>query len=284
MRLCYLLGHPVGHSMSAVMHNAAFRELGLDYRYQLRDVPPAELEGFVSSELRRGDFSGANVTIPHKVEIMKHLDEVDQAALKIGAVNTLLSDGGRLKGYNTDGTGAMRGLREAYGSLEGARAVLLGAGGAARAVGYHLSTLVGELIIVNRTLVRGERLADSIRGNEECAASVSAYPYNEEALRRALADADILVNSTPVGMSPHTDETPVVKNLLRPDLLVFDLIYNPMETRLLREAEAVGAKTLNGVNMLVYQGAEAFRLWTAVDAPVGTMMRAVEEALGGGGG
>jgi len=267
--------------MSAVMHNAAFRELELDYRYELKSVPPGELGPIVYSELRRPGFAGASVTIPHKVAIMEHLDDVDPSALRIGAVNTIVVKDGQLKGYNTDGTSALKGIIEAHGEVEDARVVMIGAGGAARAVGYHLSTNVRELTIVNRTLERAEALARDLSENPECRATVRSIPLKKRVLGNAIAGADILVNGTPLGMHPETQRTPVEKNMLHSGLHVFDMVYNPVMTKLLREAEEVGATILPGVNMLVYQGATAFKMWTGVDPPIETMKAAVKEALGG---
>lgn len=282
MRVCYLIGHPVGHSMSAVMHNAAFQELGLDFRYELRSVKPEDLGGFTASRLREPNVRGASVTIPHKVSVIKYLDEVDHKASGIGAVNTIVNDGGHLKGYNTDGIGAMRALEEAYGDLTDARAILIGAGGAARAIGYKLSTSVRELSILNRTVSRAVELAQALSKLPECLASISASPLLRVNLKEALEDADILVNATPLGMTPNVDDSPVDGDFLRPGLLVFDSVYNPYRTRLLREAEDAGAKTLSGLKMLVYQGAAAFKLWTGREAPEELMTRAVVENLGGG--
>jgi len=279
---CYLVGYPVGHSLSAVMHNAAFREMGLDLRYELRPVRPEALGAFAASALRASGIRGANVTIPHKVPILRYLDEVEAVARCIGAVNTIVNDGGRLKGYNTDGPAAMRALEEAYGDLLGVKVVIVGAGGAARAIAHHLSAVAGELVILNRTPSRASNLAESLVRHSECSAAVSASGLGRESLREALEDADILINATPLGMSPNTGRTPVDGGLLRPGLLVFDTVYNPLKTRLLREAEAAGAGTLPGVRMLVYQGAAAFRLWTGREPPEELMMRAVLEALGGG--
>ena len=281
MRVCFLLGYPVGHSMSAVMHNAAFQELGLDYRYELKSVPPEELGSLVASELRRPDFAGGSVTIPHKLAIMEHLDGVDPSALRIGAVNTIVIEDGQLKGYNTDGIGALMGITEAYGEIGEARVVMVGAGGAARAVGYHLSTEVRELTIANRTIERAEELAKSLSANPECRATVRTIPLKNDTLESAIEEADILVNGTPLGMHPKTEETPIQKEMLHSGLLVFDLVYNPIKTKLLREAEEAGAAILPGVNMLVYQGVAAFKMWTGEDPQVETMKAAVVKALGG---
>jgi len=196
-------------------------------------------------------------------------------------VNTIVNEDGQLKGYNTDGIGALRGITEAYGEVDEARVVMVGAGGAARAVGYHLSTGVRELTIANRTLERGEELTTSLAANPECRATVRSIPLKRDILRAAIEEADILVNATPLGMHPKTDDTPVQKEMLHSGLLVFDLVYNPIKTRLLREAEEAGAAILPGVNMLVYQGVAAFKMWTGEDPPVETMKAAVVKALGG---
>jgi len=258
--------------MSGVMHNAAFRHLGLDMEYSLRSVAPGDLGRFVRGELTRGDVAGANVTVPHKVAVMGLLDELEREAEKIGAVNTVVNRGGRLRGFNTDGVGAERALREAYGPLGGARVVLLGAGGAARALAYYLSREAESLVILNRDPLKARLLAERTGG----VAEVTWGGLGQMDLR----GADVLVNSTPVGMSPGTYESPVEPRQLHGGLLVFDLVYNPVETRLLRDAEEAGARTLSGVSMLVYQGAEAFRLWTGREAPVEVMRNAVIAELG----
>lgn len=280
MRLCYLVGYPVGHSLSATMQNAVFRELGLGLRYDAHPVKPENLGTFVASILRASAVKGANVTIPHKVSVVKYLDEMDAVSSRIGAVNTIVNEGGRLKGYNTDGLGAARALEEAFGDLHGVKAVILGAGGSARAISYHLSTVVGEIVVLNRTLGNAQELVRNIAVYPECRAKVSPGPLTKGCLEEALDDADMVVNATPIGMSPSVGETPIERGLIKPEHLVFDIIYNPPRTRLLEEAEAAGARTLNGVGMLVYQGAESFRLWTGMDPPEGVMMRAVERALG----
>ncbi len=281
MRVCYLLGYPVGHSMSAVMHNAAFEELGLKYRYDLRGVSPAKLGVFMTGEMRDQAVGGANVTIPHKLAVMEYLDEVDREALAIGAVNTIVNQDGSLKGYNTDGRGAIRALEEAYGELEGVKAVIVGAGGAARAIGYHLSTKARRITILNRTQSRAEELAAHISSMPDCNASIEPSSLRRSLLEEALKEADILINTTPVGMTPDVEGTPVDGSLIRPGILVFDTVYNPLRTRLLREAEEAGARTLSGLRMLVYQGAAAFKLWTGVEPPVELMYDAVTEVLGG---
>ncbi|MBN2334756.1 shikimate dehydrogenase [Candidatus Bathyarchaeota archaeon] len=276
MKHCYLIGYPVSHSLSPVMHNAAFKRLGLDITYSLAPVEPGRLGAYVN-DLRRDDFLGASVTIPHKVEVIRHLDTVDATASAIGAVNTIVHGDGRLEGYNTDATGAVKALREEYGELEGAEIVVLGAGGASRAVCYQLSRMDCSLTILNRTADKARRLADSIR--DASYARIKCGGLAE--LGERIGGADILVNATPVGMSPEVNASPVPFKLLRPGLFVYDVIYNPLNTKLLIEAQTVGARTLGGARMLVYQGAEAFQMWTGREAPVETMLEAVLSSLGG---
>jgi len=281
MKMCYLIGYPLEHSLSPLMHNTAFRLLGLEYRYEARPIRPGELEEFVGRELRSPDTAGANVTMPYKETVMELLDVLDVEASEIGAVNTVVNRDGSLVGYNTDGRAALRALRESGVPLSGARVVVLGAGGAARAVVYHLCREASEITVLNRTPRRAVRLAEDASGWGGC--PVRWAHLTPETLSRHLADADLLVNATPVGMYPNVSETPVPRELLREDMAVFDVVYNPPRTRLLRDAEEAGAKTVSGVLMFVYQGAEAFRLWTGVEPPVEAMMEVVLEALGCGG-
>lgn len=269
MRLCYLVGCPVEHSVSPAMHNACFRALGLDYEYRLAPVEPGMLTAFMGGAMRRGHVRGCNVTIPHKVEVMRHLDEVEGAAGAIGAVNTVLNDEGVLKGYNTDYLGGVKALEEEYGDLKDAGVVILGAGGAARALTYGLGRKARSVTVLNRAPRKAEALVESFK--KDASASLRHGSLGE--LGDHLGSADILVNATPVGMSPHTNQTPAPMELLHRDLLVYDLVYNPPETRLLKEAERAGSKTLSGLRMLVYQGAEAFRLWTGLEPPTDLMMR-----------
>lgn len=284
MKVCYLIGYPVGHSMSPKMHNAAFRELGLKYVYRAVSIEPERLSEFVNVVLRGSDVLGANVTVPHKIAVMDEIDDLDSNALAIGAVNTIVNDGGVLKGYNTDGLGAYKALKEFVGELKDKKVVLIGAGGAARAVSYSIIREAETLTILNRTFEKAQILAESLQGSasEKFAgrARVMSAPLDEQHLKREVENADILINSTSVGMHPNIGETPVPGHLLHGDMFVFDLVYNPSSTRLLREAREAGADTLSGVEMLVYQGAEAFHLWTGKKAPVDLMLRVVRRELG----
>ena len=275
MRLLHLLGYPVAHSLSPAMQNAALRVLGLDYEYRLMPVPPEGLEEKVA-ELRASS-AGFNVTIPHKVAILPLLDALDETASAVGAVNTVVNDSGRLRGYNTDCLASTRAIREAFGDLAGCRVVVLGAGGAARAVASGLAPHAEWIKILARDEEKAKALAEQVRGRTEAEVQGRGLGEAVETIR----SADILVNATPVGMSPKIDCSPVEAGVLHPGLLVFDLVYNPERTRLLADAEAAGARALGGLTMLVYQGAEAFRLWTGREAPEALMMRAAREALGG---
>ena len=271
-KICALIGDPVEHSMSPVMHNAAFREARLDYLYVPFRVKKEEL-GQAIDGMRALNIRGLNVTIPHKVAVLQFLDELDPLAEKIGAVNTIVNDNGFLTGYNTDATGFLQALLEGGIEPEGKNVVILGAGGAARAISFILTDRGANLVILNRLLELdwAEELANrmaQIFGQE-----VDALELNRQNLARALGKADILVNATSVGMSPDIDRTPVDADLLRPGLIVYDIVYNPIKTRLLREAEAAGAKTISGVDMLVWQGALAFEMWTSRKAPVELMKK-----------
>ncbi len=276
MRLLYLLGYPVAHSLSPAMQNAALRALGLDYEYRLMPVPPSELASVVA-KLRDPSVAGFNVTIPHKVAVTPLLDEVDETASAVGAVNTVVNSGGRLRGHNTDSVAATRVLREVYGSLSGCHAVILGAGGAARAVASGLAPYAERITVLARDHSKAEALASEVA--ERTGAEIRAANIGEAS--KLTPYADILVNATPAGMHPNTDTSPIDAHTLHRGLLVFDLVYNPEKTRLLREAEAAGARTVGGLSMLVYQGAEALRLWTGRAAPEALMLDAARAALGG---
>ncbi|MBA7712931.1 Shikimate dehydrogenase (NADP(+)) [subsurface metagenome] len=259
--VCGVIGDPIEHTMSPVMHNAAFKKLGIDYLYVPFRVRKKEL-GRAVEGMRALNIRGLNVTIPHKVEVISFLDEVDSLVEKIGAVNTIVNDGGVLTGYNTDATGFLQALLERGVEPKGKNTVILGAGGASRAISFILAEKGAHLVILNRQLELdwAEELARRISQifNKE----VKALVLNEGNLAEVLERADVLVNATSVGMSPNIEETPVPARLLKPGLVVFDIVYNPVKTRLLGEAEAAGAQTIGGLDMLVWQGALAFEKWT----------------------
>jgi len=267
---CGIIGDPIEHTMSPVMHNAAFKNKDVDYVYLAFRVKKEELSRAIEG-MRALDIRGLNVTIPHKVAVIQFLDELDPLADKIGAVNTIVNNGGVLKGYNTDATGFLQALRERGIEPKGKRVVILGAGGASRAISFILADRGSHLVILNRLLELdwAKELANRI--SQIFTREVEALELNKENLSRVLGKADILVNATSVGMSPDINETPVTSALLKPNLVVYDIVYNPIKTRLQREAEVAGATVISGLNMLVWQGALAFEKWTGLKAPVELM-------------
>ena len=230
--------------------------------------------------MRALNICGLNVTIPHKVTVVPLLDELDSLAEKIGAVNTIVNNGGKLKGYNTDAMGFLRVLTERGIALRGKHTVLLGAGGAARAIAFALADNGAEITILNRKEELDWAVELAAKVGKVFGKRFAAMELKSSNLKKALTDADILVNATSAGMSPKIEETPVAADLLRLGLLVYDIVYNPAETRLLREARQAGAQTINGREMLVWQGAAAYELWTGQKAPVDIMMKAATKVLG----
>ncbi len=279
-RICGIIGDPVEHTMSPAIHNAAFEKMGVDYLYVAFKVKKEEL-GKAIQGMKALNIRGLNVTIPHKVGVIPFLDELDPLAERIGAVNTVVNDNGVLKGYNTDATGFLQTLLDRGIEPRGENIVILGAGGASRAISFILAERGSNLVILNRLLELdwAEELANRI--SQVFQKEVKALELDGENLAKVLEKADILVNATSVGMSPDIDETPVSSELLKSDLVVFDIVYNPIKTRLLKEAEAAGAKTISGLDMLVWQGALAFEKWAGLKAPVDIMKRAIIKALEG---
>jgi len=275
-KVCGVIGDPVEHTMSPVMHNAAFKKLGMDYRYLPFRVSKEEL-GRTIADMRALNIRGLNVTIPHKVAVIPFLDKLDPLAKEIGAVNTIVNDDGVLTGYNTDATGFLQALLDNGVEPEGKRVVILGAGGASRAISFILAEKGARLVILNRRLNRAKELARSVSRSSK---DIAALKLDEANLAKAMEGAEVLVNATSVGMSPGTGETPLPARLLKPGLVVFDIVYNPVRTRLLREAEAAGARTIGGLDMLVWQGAMAFEKWTGRKAPLELMKKEAIKALG----
>ncbi len=274
-----IIGHPIGHSISPRFQQAGLDSLAVDHRYLPYDVHPDLVRDFVAS-LRSDSVRGINVTVPHKEAVMPFLDEIDEWAAEAGAVNTIVNRAGRLVGYNTDGYGFLRALRESGGlDPAGKRVLILGAGGSARGVVQALLRAgVAELVIANRTLERAEALAE-LAANR----GVPAWPIRLDALQTGNVPegADLIVNCTSLGMhhGPDEDASPLPASQIPPSALVYDLVYNPMLTPLLREAQTAGALTLGGISMLVYQGAASFELWLERPAPVSVMMDAAMSAM-----
>jgi len=272
-KICALIGDPVEHTMSPVMHNAAFQKMGLDYLYLPFRVRPKQLPQAVAG-LKALNVAGFNVTIPHKVAVLPLLDGLDPLAEKIGAVNTVVNNNGELRGYNTDAEGFLRALLEHGIKPQGRNVVVLGAGGAARAIAYILAEKGARLTILNRQqeLDWAENIAQLIL--DELHQEVKVFELGD--IANALPGASLLVNATSVGMSPADNASPVPAGLLAKVPAVFDVVYNPLKTKLLSEAAAAGAQTISGVDMLAWQGALAFEKWTGKTAPIDLMR---EEAV-----
>ena len=272
-----LVGYPVDHSLSPAMQNAAFEECGLDYRYELLPTPPEGFSRRIARCVEEG-FVGWNVTVPHKERMLAYLDERSEAVQATGACNTVRVEGRRLAGFNTDPAGFTAGLDEAGGIPPGAKAVLLGAGGAARAVAWALARMGCEVVVLSRRSEQAEALARALLPG--CSSEIRHGELTGAALTEELRTAGLLVNCTPAGMWPHVEQSPLPEGtrLVR-DLLVYDLVYRPRPTRLLREAVAAGCRTQDGLAMLVHQGAAAFELWTGLQAPTSVMRQACLDAF-----
>jgi shikimate dehydrogenase len=271
-----VLGNPVEHSLSPAIHNAAFREKGMNICYtafRVVDLPAAILG------VRALNFLGLSITIPHKVAILPLLDEVDQTARRIGSVNTVLNHNQKLFGYNSDGLAALRALRAADVILEGKVIAILGSGGAARAVAFVLGSEArpAQLRLFGIDNAEGHALQADL--SQTLPIPVSFTHLSPEGLRREIRETDGVIHCTPVGMNPRTNESLLVRSDFRPDMFVFDAVYNPLSTRLLTEAESAGCKAVRGVEMFLHQAALQFELWTGVAAPMETMRRVVMESL-----
>ncbi len=256
-----IIGNPVEHSLSPPMHNAAFKDLELDYIYVPFAVGEDALESAILGS-KALNIKGLNVTIPHKTEVIKYLDSIDKGAELIGAVNTLKFEGDFVKGYNTDGIGAVKAIEE-FGSVKNKKVIILGAGGAARAVAFQiLMEGASSMVIANRTPGNALDLKRDIV--KKLNSTVKTVGFGEK-LENELEDADILINTTPVGMYPQIkQETLVNAGMMHENLIVNDLVYNPQKTRLLTECEKAGAKPLSGIKMLIYQGMKSFEIWTGI--------------------
>ena len=270
-----LIGHPVEHSFSPPMHNVAFKELGMDYAYVAFDVEPSNLKSAIEGA-KSLNIKGLNVTIPHKIEVMKYLEEIDEIADLIGAVNTI--DFKEMKGYNTDGIGAVKAIEEVT-SIKNTNVVVAGAGGASRAISFYIAKYGADtLTILNRNTEKAENLANDI-SQSGLINNVKSDSITQ--ITDYLSDTDILIDTTPVGMHPNVNDTPIAKSEdMHEDLVVFDAVYNPNETVLLNQAIKAGAAPVYGIKMLLYQGAESFKIWTGNNPPVDVMEDALKKTIG----
>ena len=274
-----IIGYPIGHSISPIFQQAALNALGIDATYEKWEVTPEGVGDFVNG-LRAPDSWGINITLPHKQAVIPFLDEVDEWATAAGAVNTIVNHDGRLTGHNTDGPGFLRALLVETGyDPKGTRALILGAGGAARGILLALARGgVDSLVIANRTIERAETLAKLA---VETGVKSEAIPISGNVLIKTAATADLIVNCTSVGMSHGPDEqgTPLTAAQIPASAIVNDVVYTPLETPLLREAAAAGATALGGLHMLVYQGVLSFQMWTDQEAPADVMLAAATKEM-----
>lgn len=269
-----LLGEPLTFTFSPQMHNATFEALGLDYFYRPIEVGKDNLYNIVKG-LKYMNYAGFNVTKPNKVRILRYLDEVDELASKIGSVNTVKVVDGRLVGYNTDGEGYVASLKEELDfDPTGKTFTILGAGGAGRAIAFTLANYGAEKIyITDRIPSCAEVVSSEINANLRTCAEV--FEISDANLKERIDKSDVIINASGIGMMPQVDRTPFSKDLLNKDIIVSDITYNPLKTRLIKEAEEMGCRTHNGVGMLIHQGAKAFEIWTGVEAPIEEMTKTV---------
>jgi shikimate dehydrogenase len=273
-QLCGLLGNPVEHSLSPAIHNAAFETLGLNFVYLAFKVE--DLPGAVKGLRSLGNLRGFSVTIPHKVAIMPLLDEVEQTAKNIGAVNTIVIESGRLIGSNTDASGALRTLTEAGAALRGEKVVMLGSGGAARAIAFALAAGAGIAKLTLLGIDEKERTALAKDLKAKTSLQLADGTITDDALRRAIEESKVLLHCTPLGMHPNVRESCVPASLLKPHLTVMDIVYNPLETKLLADARTAGCKTIRGIEMFLNQAVGQFELWTKQKAPADVMRKVLE--------
>jgi shikimate dehydrogenase len=277
-QLCAVIGNPIAHSLSPAIHNAAFNALDLDFVYLAFRVE--DVKGALAGMRALSNFRGMSVTIPHKIEAMKYVDEVVEVDRSIGSINTIINEQGRLIGLGTDGPGALKALVDAGVKLDGKKILMLGSGGAARAIAFTLArnTQLSKLIVmdVNEPMLQG--LTSDLKSGT--AASIESIPLTGDSLAHVMESADVIINCTPIGMHPHEDASLVPAELFRPGQVVFDIVYTPLETRLLADARAHGLKVISGVEMFINQAVLQFRHFTGVDAPVEVMRRVVMEKLG----
>lgn len=277
-RLCAVIGNPVSHSLSPALHNAAFDALGLDFVYVAFQVE--DLKSALAGMRALNNFRGMSVTIPHKIEAMKYVDEIAEVDRSIGSINTIINDNGKLIGLGTDGPGALKALVDAGTELDGKNVLMLGSGGAARAIAFTLArdTRLAKLTLldIDESMLRG--LAADLQAGT--AARIESEALTEGSLVLAMEHADVIINCTPIGMHPKEGASLVPVGLFRPGQVVFDIVYTPLETKLLADARSRGLKVISGVEMFINQAVLQFMHFTGNEAPVEVMRRVVMERLG----
>ena len=276
-KLCAVIGNPIEHSLSPAIHNAAFAKLGLDFVYLA--FPVEDVKSVLTGMRAMKNFRGMSVTIPHKIEIMKYMDEIDEVDQSIGSINTVINEDGRLLGLGTDGPGALKAIFDAGVDIDKKNILILGAGGAARAISFNLArnAKLGELAMmdINETMLK--ELSTDLRADTDT--NIKYGLLTQNSLEAAMDKADIIIHCTPTGMHPNRNASLIPLELFRTNQVVFDIVYTPLETRLITDAKSCGLKTISGVNMFINQAVLQFEQFTGVDAPVDVMRLVVMEHL-----
>lgn len=275
--MCAVIGNPIAHSLSPAIHNAGYRHLGLDFVYVAHRV--ADVKNALAGMRALENFRGLSVTIPHKIEVMKYVDEIAAVDRAIGSINTVVHEEDRLVGLGTDGPGALKALTDVGTQLDGKTVLMLGAGGAARAIAFSLAmkTTIEQLILLDIDDAMRKELSADIKAGTDTA--VRSESMNEEILADAMNLADVIVHCTPIGMHPKVDASLVPPELFRPGQVVFDAVYTPLETKLLKDAASCGLTVISGVEMFINQAVLQFERFTGEDAPVEVMRQIVMEKL-----
>ncbi|HHC24088.1 MAG TPA: shikimate dehydrogenase [Desulfobacterales bacterium] len=277
-QFCAVIGNPVAHSLSPAIHNAAFEKLNLDFVYmacQVEDVKSA-----LAGMRALGNFRGMSVTIPHKIEAMKYMDEIADVDRSIGSINTVINENGRLIGLGTDGPGALRALDDAGVKIGGKNVLMLGSGGAARAIAFIIArnAALGKLAILDIDDAMLRELTADLKADTDT--SIKSGMLNDDTLASEMENADVIIHCTPIGMHPKEDASLIPAELFRPGQVVFDIVYTPLETKLLANAKSRGLKTISGVNMFINQAVLQFEHFTGTAAPADVMRQVLTEALG----
>ncbi|NOR05006.1 MAG: shikimate dehydrogenase [Deltaproteobacteria bacterium] len=277
-QICAVIGNPIAHSLSPAIHNAAFAELDLDFVYvacRVEDVKSA-----LAGMRALNNFRGMSVTIPHKIEIMKYVDEIAEADRSIGSINTVINEQGKLVGLGTDGPGALKAIVDAEVEIDGKNILMFGSGGAARAISFTLAlnAKLGELSILDVSENMLQQLTADLRAGTD--AIIKSELLTESSLAGAMKNADVIIHCTPVGMHPNEDASLIPAEFFEPEQVIFDIVYTPLETKLLTEAKSHGLKVISGVDMFINQAVLQFERFTGVNAPIEVMRRVVMEHLG----
>lgn len=277
-QICAVIGNPIAHSLSPAIHNAAFAELDLDFVYVACRVE--DVKNALAGMRALNNFRGMSVTIPHKIEIMKYVDEIAEVDRSIGSINTVINEQGKLVGLGTDGPGALKAIVDAGVNTDGKSILMLGSGGAARAISFTLArnAKLGELSILDVSENMLQRLTADLRAGTD--AFIKSELLTENSLAGAMEDADVIIHCTPVGMHPNKDASLIPAEFFKPEQVIFDIVYTPLETKLLTEAKSRGLKVISGVDMFINQAVLQFERFTGVDAPIEVMRRVVLEHLG----